>query len=268
MSRSTIKQNITILSNTEQRRQKATLSREIPFEIRLRAGRTLRTVANTTRTPGHDYELAAGLLLAEGFIHSRRDFSHMTYCMDQRALQEYNLLTVVLHSRQMPQPPQPEKIIVDGISCGVSSQSLLEALEQRALPPLPDGPLIGVDALLRMAHEVAGDPQSATAALFTSNASLRARRHDVHAPNALDKLLGWGLLNDHLPFHHSVLWLSERPTFALLQRCAVAGIPLLCAAAPPTSLAISIASRHNITLLHAAGDQIAVYSGETRLRDP
>ncbi|MFW6070735.1 MAG: formate dehydrogenase accessory sulfurtransferase FdhD, partial [bacterium] len=241
--------------------------REIPFEIQLRAGRTLRTVANTTRTPGHDYELAAGLLLSEGFIHSRHDVSHMTYCMDERALQEYNLLTVVLHSRHMPQPPQPEQMVVDGVACGVSSQSLLEALQQRALPPIPDGPTISAETLLQMAGQEAGDAHSATATLFTFEGQLRAHRQDVHPRNALDKLLGWGLLNDHLPFHDAFLWLNQRPTFALLQRCAVAGVPLLCSTLPPSSLALSLAARHNITLLHAAGDQITVYSGDQRLQD-
>jgi FdhD protein len=262
MSKTVIRHNVWRLSDGQTAREQSALPREIPFEIQVRAGRTVRTVANTLRSPGQDYELAAGLLLSEGYIHSRHDFSHMTYCVDQPVQQEYNLLTVVLHRQQMPQPPQPQQVVVDGLACGVSSQSLLEALHQRNLQPAPQA-RPDVETVEQIAMQMGAGIETALvqAALFTIDGESRAVRADAHAQNALDKLLGWGLLNDQLPFHQSVAWLTSRATFAILQRCAVAGISLLGSLGTPTSLAVSLAGQFNITLLGLTDGEVVVYAG-------
>jgi FdhD protein len=132
-----INQRVWVLDNGQARYQRETLPREQPFTIQVRAGRQRRNAAETTRTPGHDYEFAAGLLYAAGYIDSRDDFAHMTYCVEDAVRQEYNLLTVALRATRLPALPRPEEVIVDGSSCGVSSDNLLAALASRSLPALP-----------------------------------------------------------------------------------------------------------------------------------
>jgi FdhD protein len=235
------------------------LLREQPFTIQVRAGRQRRNAAETTRTPGHDYELAAGLLYAAGYIASRDDFAHMTYCVADAGRQEYNLLTVALHAPWLPALPRPEEVIVEGGSCGVSSDNLLAALAGRIQHRPPDF-AIEPQALVAQAGRVAG-----RAAFFDEAGTLQAARVDVRPIQALDKLLGWALLEERLPLGAGVLWLPGPADYAMLERAVLAGVPIVASPGPPTSLAISAAHRQGIALLAMKGESIRVYSGRERL---
>jgi FdhD protein len=255
----TITHRITILENGDERQERMTLPRELPFTIQVRAGRQRRNAAETTRTPGHDYELAAGLLYAAGYIASRDDFSHMTYCVEDGTRQEYSLLTVALRAARLPALPRPEEVIVDGTSCGVSSDTLLAALAARAHPS-PPASAVAPGALLAQAEQA-----STGAAFFDAAGDRLVARADVRPLHALDKLLGWALLEDRLPLPPGVLWLPAPASYPLLERAVLGGAAVVVSRGKPSSLAISTAHRHNISLLAARGDTLLIYAGGERL---
>jgi FdhD protein len=255
----TIDQRVWVLNDGQARYQRETLPREQPFTIQVRAGRQRRNAAETTRTPGHDYELAAGLLYAGGYINSRDDFAHMTYCVEDAVRQEYNLLTVTLRARRLPELPRPEEVIVDGSSCGVSSDGLLAALASRTLPALPAFS-ITPEAILSQAGRAPSG-----AAFFDGDGMLQVERGDVRPLQALDKLLGWALLNERLPLGAGVLWLPGRADYPMIERVALAGVPIAASRGHPSSLALSAAHRQGITLVAAAGQTVSVYTGRERV---
>jgi FdhD protein len=254
-----INQRVWVLDNGQARYQRETLPREQPFTIQVRAGRQRRNAAETTRTPGHDYEFAAGLLYAAGYIDSRDDFAHMTYCVEDAVRQEYNLLTVALRATRLPALPRPEEVIVDGSSCGVSSDNLLAALASRSLPALPAFSMRPEGILSQAGSAPSG------AAFFDGGGELQVERADVRPLQALDKLLGWALLNDRLPLGAGVLWLPGPADYAMIERVALAGVPVAASRGHPSSLAISAAHRQGVTLLLVKGDTLRVYSGRERL---
>lgn len=256
----TINRRIWVLQDGQARQERERLPRELPFTIQVRAGRERRKAAETTRTPGHDYELAAGLLYSQGYIASRHDFSHMTYCVEDAGRQEYNLLTVALRAPRLPALPRPEEVVIDGNSCGVSSDNLLAALAARVPPTLPGGPVLPVAALLAQAAQAPSG-----AAFFDAAGQLQVVRHDVRPLQALDKLLGWALLNDRLPLGAGVLWLPAHADYAMMERAVLAGAPVVASRGRPGSLAVSAAHHHGITLLAIRQDSVWLYTGRERV---
>ncbi len=256
----TISRRTWVIENGQARQERERLPREQPFTIQVRAGRERRNAAETTRTPGHDYELAAGLLYSQGYIHSRDDFSHMTYCVEVAGRQEYNLLTVALYAARMPPLPRPEEVVIDGNNCGVSSDSILAMLAARAPAALPDGPLLTVAALAAQAAKA-----PAGAAFFDAAGTLQVAREDVRALQALDKLLGWAVLEERLPLRPGVLWLPGPADYAMMERAVLAGAPLVASRGRPGSLAVSAAHRHGITLFAVRDGAVWLYTGRQRV---
>jgi len=213
------KRQIWSFENDQSRRKPDLLAAEEPLEIRLRAGTEQVTVAITMRTPGDDYELAAGFLFNEGILHSRHDLTQMTYCVDDGE-QEYNALRVQLLSNVLPELPHLERHFFTSSACGVCGTTMLDDLSLRNLPPIPAGPVVP-PALLAALPETLRRSQDVfestgglhAAALFDTDGQLLVLREDVGRHNALDKVIGWGLLNDHLPFHDRVLLVSGRASY-------------------------------------------------------
>jgi FdhD protein len=244
------------------------------LEIQLRAGDDQRTVAITMRTPGNDYELAAGFLYNEGVIQSKEAITHMIYCVDgQQALQEYNLLRVNLAADHLPDLPQLDRHFFTTSACGVCGRTMLDDLNQRQLPPLSatiqitPAIITALPDTLRQAQKLFDSTGGLhAAALFTTEGELLAVREDVGRHNALDKLIGWGLLNKMLPFQDQIILVSGRASYELLQKCRVAGVAIFCAVSAPSSLAVELAESFGITLIgFLRGDRFNVYTGFERI---
>jgi len=267
------RQTIWTYENGQPQRRKDTLAAEEPMEILLRAGETQQTVAITMRTPGNDYELAAGFLYNEGILLRKDEITGMTYCVDGNQ-QEYNSLRIQLAVDSMPELHQLERHFFTNSACGVCGATMLDDIGERNLPPLPAGPVVTPDLIAALPEKLreSQDLFESTgglhaAALFDLEGNLLAVREDVGRHNALDKLIGWGLLNDKLPFHNKVLMVSGRASYELLQKSFSAGIPVFCAVSAPSSLAVEFAERFGITLIgFLRGQRFNVYANVQRMQ--
>ena len=250
------------------------MATEEPLELRLVAGSEHRNVAVTMRTPGADFELAAGFLYGEGILKSRGDLLRISYCTD--AEQRYNTVNVALRGGELPDTARLERHFTVTSACGVCGKASLESLELQACA-LPDPRFtVAPDVITSLPDKLraAQGLFDATgglhaAALFTREGELLALREDVGRHNALDKLVGWALLENLLPLQDHILLLSGRASFELLQKALMAGIPVVCAVSAPSSLAVSVAKNFNLTLLgFLRGERFNIYSGEARIHLP
>jgi FdhD protein len=251
------------------------LATEEPMEIRLLAQGARQTVAVTMRTPGNDFELAVGFLHAEGVIGSRDDVAQVSYCVDPDidAGQQYNIVNVALRGGVMPDLAPLERHFFTTSACGVCGKASLEALQMRNCPVIPPGPEVAVETLYRLPDRL----QAAqglfrktgglhAAALFDPAGEVIVVREDVGRHNALDKLVGWALLEGRLPLHDRILLVSGRTSFEILQKSVVAGIPVVCAVSAPSSLAVDIAREFGVTLVgFLRGERCNVYAGRHRI---
>ncbi len=247
------------------------------MEIRLvSAGGTTRTVAITMRTPGADFELTAGFLFAEGVLHSRHEVHHITYCIDPAvdAAQRYNIVNVALRAETLPDLPSLDRHFYTSSACGVCGKASLDALEMRGCPTLPSGPAVS-SALICALPDRLRAQQSLfestgglhAAALFDTAGTLLCVREDVGRHNAVDKVVGWALMNGKLPLHQHVLLVSGRASYEILQKSTVAGIPIVCAVSAPSHLAVEMAQRFNATLIgFLRGERFNIYHGAERVR--
>jgi FdhD protein len=247
---------------------------EEPMEIRLVASGETRRLAVTMRTPGSDFELAAGFLYSEGVITSRAAIRTISYCVDAEIdeAQQYNVVNVAL--ARMPDDLRGlDRHFVINSACGVCGKDSIDAVYGRCAPIPPPERTISPNLITTLApklreaqrlFEATGGLHAA--ALFDFEGTLLALREDVGRHNAMDKLIGWALMNDKLPLHDCVVLVSGRASFELVQKAATGGIPILCAISAPSSLAVSIARRMNMTLIGFLRDaQFNLYCGEERL---
>ncbi len=253
---------------------------EEPLEIRLAyeaAGQIIeKSVAITMRTPGDDFELAAGFLFSEGIIQSHEDIDGISYCVGpQKEQQEYNVVTARLRPGLAFNPERVLRHFYMTSSCGVCGKASLEALQIRGCPVLPkDGPVIQAGLIpqlplrLREAQEVFEATGGLHAAgLFDGSGKLLALREDVGRHNAVDKLIGGQLLAKKLPLSDFLLMVSGRASFEVLQKALVAGIPIVAAVGAPSSLAIELAQQFGMTLLgFVRGTSFNIYAGAQRVR--
>ena len=261
----------TLDGETEVRRRDSVVTEE-PLEIRLSAGGRTQTVAVTMRTPGHDFELATGFLHAEGLLPGVPH--QVSYCADvERADQKFNVVTVETDG---PALEAPVRSGIVSSACGVCGSASLDALHERGLHRVADDVTVPVDVLyglpdaLRSAQglfEVTGGLHAA--GLFTADGSLMATREDVGRHNAVDKLVGWGVLGDRLPLSGTVLMVSGRCGYEIVQKAVAAGIPVVASVSAPSSLAVAVAEDFGVTLVgFLRGRRCNVYAGRDRLRLP
>ena len=250
---------------------------EEPLEIRLVLAGETRTLAVTMRTPGADFELVAGFLHNEGVIESKDEIRGLSYCVDRDVDEEqrYNMVNVELARSAWPQLERLQRHFLTTSACGVCGKASIDALKLRNVPELGDGPRLTTKVLTSLPDKLrnAQGIFSATgglhaAALFNTDGKLLALREDVGRHNALDKLVGWALLGGKLPLRDSIVMVSGRTSFELVQKSVVAGVPILCAVSAPSSLAVSLAREFGLTLVgFLRGEAFNIYSGESRLQE-
>ncbi len=252
------------------------LATEEPMEIRLVSGDARQTVAVTMRTPGADFELAAGFLYGEGIVSSPEDVKKISYCVDPDldAEQQYNIVNVELRADRDYDLRSLERHFYTTSACGVCGKASLEQLELRGCPVIPSGPEVSAEVVyslpekLREAQglfEATGGLHAA--ALFDAEGELVALREDVGRHNATDKLVGWALLEGRLPLSGQIVMVSGRSSFEILQKCLTAGVPIVCAVSAPSSLAVDVARQFGMTLVgFLRGTRFNVYSGHERIR--
>jgi FdhD protein len=249
---------------------------EEPLEIRLVAGGETRTVAVTMRTPGHDFELAAGFLFGEGVLRDPHEIARMSYCADPEVdrEQQYNIVNVALRSPVLPALATLERHFYTTSACGVCGKATLEALRLRGLAHVRGGLVVDAGTLaalpgtLRRAQSLfAATGGLHAAALFDRGGRLVALREDVGRHNAMDKLVGWAWLEGRVPLDLHVVMVSGRASFELVQKAVAAGIPVFCAVSAPSSLAVDTAREFGVSLVgFLRGEQFNVYSGAERVR--
>ena len=258
------------------RRRADTLAVEEPLEIRI-AGAPL---AVTMRTPGHDVELAIGFLVSEGVISKSSDFRAAIHCGGPGtggAANTYNVLdTTLAPGVRVPSADEARRFYTTS-SCGVCGKASIDAVRTTShyAPPSPDE--VAVDAAwiaelpdrLR-AEQAAFDKTGGlhAAALFDAvTGELLVIREDVGRHNAVDKVVGWALQEERLPLRSTVLQVSGRASFELVQKAVMAGIPVLSAVSAPSSLAVELADESGLTLIgFVRGQSMNVYAHAQRVR--
>jgi FdhD protein len=250
-----------------------TLAVEEPLELRLDhagpEGPEHRSLAITMRTPGHDEELAAGFLFTEGLLRTAAD-------LRQVRLPRPNVVRVTLADHVAFDPHRLERHFYAASSCGICGKASIEALQVQRPFPLPtpgSGPRIAADLLhglperLREAQHTFGLTGGLhAAAIFDAEGRLLSLREDVGRHNALDKVIGRALMDGELPLRDRLLVVSGRASFELVQKAAMAGLPLLAAVGAPSTLAVQLAEEWGLTLIGFLRDgRFNVYSGAWRL---
>jgi FdhD protein len=251
-----------------------TLAGEEPLELRV-GGRSL---AVTMRTPGADFDLAAGFLVSEGVISRTEDLVAMRYCAGtgDDGLNRYNVLDLTLAGGVAPPDNSVARAFFTTSSCGLCGKASIDAVRTRSAFQVRDDPLRATPALLASLPDRLRSAQKVfektgglhAAALFDGETGeLLVLREDVGRHNAVDKVVGWALRESRIPLRGTILLVSGRASFELVQKAIMAGIPLLCAVSAPSSLAVDLAEEAGMTLVgFLRGPSMVVYAGEERLR--
>lgn len=278
MGRITQRRPVTLISLAHgATRRPDTLAVEEPLEIRVLG----QPLAVTMRTPGHDVELAAGFLVSEGVVRTGADFRTAIHCGGPGTggvENTYNVLDVALAPGVEPPSTDLARNFYTTSSCGVCGKASIDSV--RAVSAHD----VAADAFEIDAHAIAGFPDALrerqevfdrtgglhAAGLFDAETGeLVVVREDVGRHNAVDKVIGWAVLNDRLPLRRHVLQVSGRASFELVQKAVMAGIPMLCAVSAPSSLAVELAEESGLTLVgFVRGEHMNVYAGAERVRVP
>jgi FdhD protein len=250
-----------------------TLVAEEPLEIRL-GGKPL---AITMRTPGDDFALAAGFLVSEGVLARAEEVANIVYCAGatQDGSNTYNVVDVQLAPGVRLPDITLERNVYTTSSCGLCGKAGLDAVRTTARWPIADTPpvlvtpglLSSLPDRLRAAQRVFDRTGGLHAAgLFSPEGELLDLREDVGRHNAVDKLVGRALRSGRLPLSRTLLLVSGRASFELVQKAVMAGIPMLAAVSAPSSLAVDLAAETGLTLVgFLRGGSMNVYTGEQRL---
>jgi len=259
-----------------------TLAIEEPLEIRLEYGkegqRQVQNISVTMRTPGHDAELANGFLFTEGIIKYADDIISTAHCFIACAENKENVIQVTLNPGIVPLLQNIGRNFYATSSCGVCGKGSIDAIRTVSsfAVQAADEDTILTDVLYRLPiilqrhQRVFADTGGLHAsALFTTQGGLLLLREDVGRHNALDKLIGAALGYGWLPLQQTVLLLSGRASFELVQKAAMAGINIIAAVGAPSSLAVQLAEEFNITLIgFLRGERFNIYTAAHRVQIP
>lgn len=250
-----------------------TLAAEEPMEIRV-GGRPLTV---TMRTPGNDFDLAVGFLVSEGVVHAADDVTGIRYCAGatEDGGNTYNVVDVGLAAHVTPPDASLERNFYTTSSCGLCGKASLDAVRTTAAWSVAEDELRITPALLTTLPDRLREAQRVfdstgglhAAGLFSAAGELLCLREDVGRHNAVDKVVGHALLDGLLPLRGTVLMVSGRASFELVQKAMMAGIPMMAAVSAPSSLAADLAEESGLTLVgFLRGASMNVYAGAERLQ--
>ncbi|MBD1538435.1 formate dehydrogenase accessory sulfurtransferase FdhD [Arthrobacter sp. S13_S34] len=253
------------------------LAVEEPLEIRLGS----MSYSVTMRTPGHDFDLVAGFLVSEGVIWDSGQLVSLRFCAgeDENGVQTFNVVEAQL--RPDVEVPSIGRHVYTSSSCGICGTDSIESVSKSShYSPAADPLSVSAEVLaslpdiLRESQRLFDDTGGVHAAgLFRieddGGANLLCLREDVGRHNAVDKVVGWALREGLLPLSGTVLQVSGRASFELVQKAALAGIPVLAAVSAPSSLAVELAEASGLTLAgFSRGTSLNIYAGDGRIRRP
>ena len=246
-----------------------TVVAEEPMEIRVDGA----ALTVTMRTPGNDFELAAGFLLTEGVVDGADQIRTLRYCVAEDESQEFNVLNADL-AAGAPGRARAERNFMATSSCGLCGKASIETVRARSpFDVRADGVEVAASLLatlperLRAAQSVFDRTGGLHAAgLFTADGELVCLREDVGRHNAFDKVIGWAGLDRRLPLQGHLILASGRASFELTQKALMAGIPIVASVSAPSSLAVQLAEESGMTLVgFLRGPTMNVYAGERRV---
>ena len=239
---------------------------EEPLEIRIDG----TPLSVTMRTPGNDLELAAGFLLTEGIIQSRDQLGKIRAVAPDGGAKS-NVVEVELKNAQFTAENQQRNFFAAS-SCGICGKASIEAIRRRGLRAPDHDFRVSPEVLCRLPETLRADQAVFdrpgglhAAALFDAQGNLIALREDIGRHNAVDKLVGWALLEDRLPLCNFVMLVSGRGGFEIIQKALAAGVSVLASVSAPSSLAVKLARELGLTLVgFLRGQRFIVYSGGFR----
>ncbi|MFB9070053.1 formate dehydrogenase accessory sulfurtransferase FdhD [Citricoccus parietis] len=250
------------------------LAAEEPLEIRVNG----RRLAVTMRTPTEDFSLAVGFLLSEGLIGAAGEVHSVRYCgrdFGPGAEETDNTVDVVLRPGVQAPAPEMERQVLMSSACGLCGRTSIENVRTQSRFPVDGDPMQVTESFVLQMPEVLRERQKVfdrtgglhAAGLFnTATGELVAVREDVGRHNAVDKVLGWALLEGMLPLSGHALMVSGRASFELTQKAMMAGVPMLASVSAPSSLAVDLAREAGMTLAgFVRGDRFVIYAGEQRI---
>jgi FdhD protein len=233
---------------------------EEPMEIRLNYLEnnipTEKSVSVTMRTPGHDFELAAGFLFTEGILTQSTALEYITYCKQVSEESKENVIKVILKKETVVNLLSAERNFYITGSCGVCGKASIEAIEQQSCYPIDFDFKVYQQKLLGLVEQMKVKQVNFkytggihACALYDEHGQLIIIREDIGRHNALDKLIGHYVIKNEMPLNKKILLLSGRISFELVQKASMAGISIVVAIGAPSSLAIETAEKTGITLI-------------------
>jgi FdhD protein len=251
------------------RRKDDFLAGEEPLEIRIGE----HPLSVTMRTPGHDLELAAGFLFTEGLVRQRDQILKLQNEASDGAPGSGNVVNVELTPDAVPDFGKLRRHFFAASSCGICGKASIDSVRSRVLKPPNPNFRVAPELLLRLPDVLRSfqDMFERTgglhaAALFDARGTLLVLREDIGRHNAVDKLIGWALRENRLPLAESVLLVSGRGGFEIIQKAIIAGVPVVASVSAPSSLAVQLARELRLTLVgFLRGRRFVIYAGEERL---
>ncbi len=277
MNRSVTNTNIKKVSSSSVEEKPDLIVVEEPLEIRIGFGalseRQQIRLAVTMRTPGNDFELVLGFLFTEGILTSYDQVESIKYCLDGgKAEEKDNVVRVELKPETVFDQAKLNRNFYVSSSCGVCGKSSIDAVFTKC--DFISDEFLVTKTLLNSLPEKTREAQLVfeytggihASALFDLSGNLKLLREDVGRHNALDKIIGATLMKGEVPISNSILLLSGRASFELIQKAAMAGIPFVMAVGSPSSLAVELARKTNMTLLGFVREQrFNIYTGANRI---
>jgi FdhD protein len=245
------------------------LAAEEPLEIRIGE----RPLTVTMRTPGHDFELAAGFLFTEGIVERAEQIVSICEPAGVKFTERGNIVEVELATDVKLDLESTQRNFFAASSCGICGKASIDSVRRRGVRAANPGFRISPEVLCRLPETLRASQEvfSRTgglhaAALFDRDGALLVEREDIGRHNAVDKIVGWALREHHLPLAECALMVSGRGGFEIIQKAAVAGIPVVASVSACSSLAVRLAREVGMTLVgFLRGQRFVVYAGAQRL---